>query len=273
MFHINDSKERTGAIRTGAPVPEKRNIADFTLIELLVVIAIIAILSGLLLPALSKARDKARDINCYSNLRQINIWATLYADSFKGWHPAKRSMPDYGGTVLDIYVKNGIKKFDPDFYKGTICQTAITNINDSGVFKFVSVRSDGSQYINGNSTYSMNSCLYTPSCPDPGILSYYANAKCGWNAWSNNGYWTATEAFFQPGSVRHPSALMFFHCTAGADSSIFYYAHSGRENMLFVDGSVRALRISQMGVWTANEIWYSYPCSGLPDRTSNLQNY
>ena len=269
MFHINDSKERTGTVRTGIPVPEKRNISEFTLIELLVVIAVIAILSGLLLPALSKARGKARDINCYSNLRQINIWATLYADSFNGWHPAMRSMPDYGGTVLDIYVKNGIKKFDPDFYKGTICQTAITNINDSGVFKFVSVRSDGTQFINGNSTYSMNGCLFTPTCPG---LTCYANAKCGWNAWCDN-YWSATQAFFQPGSVRHPSALMFFHCTAGADSSIFYYAHSGRENMLFVDGSVRALRISQMGVWTANDSWKSYPCSGLPDRTSNLQNY
>jgi prepilin-type N-terminal cleavage/methylation domain-containing protein/prepilin-type processing-associated H-X9-DG protein len=240
-------------VQPGSP---GRREGAFTLIELLVVIAIIGILAGMLLPALSKAREKGRCAVCLSNLHQISVAIRFYTEDWAGYMP----VPSYGAVppatagpwpkLLDRYMP----------------RRASTGPNPppNRVFTCPSAKYPGLSFNQINLTYSCTAAMLgraDGNIPPGSTTGLTAGQPRKENQVHTNPSETplVVEAKGNPQSEIPASARSNLQWGAPytrtdlestGPAACFYldFRHIGDDsmNVLFVDGSVRPLTFAQM---------------------------
>jgi prepilin-type N-terminal cleavage/methylation domain-containing protein/prepilin-type processing-associated H-X9-DG protein len=252
----------------------------FTLIELLVVIAIIAILAAILFPVFAKAREKARQITCASNLKQIGLAIMQYSQDYD------EQMPQAGGpmyvaqynytayvpweTFIAPYVKNGA---------GTI-----STAEKGNVFSCPDNPNTTTAYADVAGSYQY-SCDYTAN-----YNQAFATGGAGEGSFGNGANVALADQvapaslieLIENNGLNSGYSGWNFDVTNSGFANTLFAGHTGQSNYLFCDGHVKSLHpfatLSQadggtadVNYWTRNTLSFTDPTDPQPNDITNAR--
>ena len=214
---------------------------SFTLIELLVVIAIIAILAAMLMPALQQARDRAKTINCVSNMKSLGTMFQLYADNNDGWC-LRTYAPGYGVSYgrLWVYILEDGKYLASR--KSITCPAAVAVQNHDNKLKNLGVGINAKTFGTADNTFSVNRGVKQSAISafknDSKLIAFADTPTAGTG--------NTAETFFISGGIYELNPAVWRPLTA---------RHNQNVNVSYFDGHAGTLSVAEARQWN-----YYSPC-------------
>ncbi len=215
-------------------------IKGFTLIELLVVISIIAVLMSIMMPALGKAREVAKNAICRSNIRGIGMAAHLWSEDNDKW--ALPALWDRGNNDGDSLLKGYLGDAETGD-KVMLCPSVSAKYAGK-TYEEIGLTQDvqglwGLKGTNFYNSYGYNSslCTYTTQCPG----TFDSGNQSGTDQWGKNNVWFYKHGNCKLFTVRKPSTTIMFADSIMYLSAVGFYTKP-MLNPVFRDPAARGRR-------------------------------